>query len=421
MHLFVLGINHSTAPVAFREKLAIGSDSLGDALSLLRGYVAHGVILSTCNRTEVYTTSHNSRSAEQACLEFLKANAGLSDDDLLPYIYAYEDKRAVEYLFSVASGLKSMIIGEFEILGQVGQAMDAAEEAQMIDLPLRNLFRNAVRAGRRVREETQISRNALSVSSIAVDLATRVVGDIRDCNFLVVGAGEAGRLVVKSARDRGFHKVAVISRSQEKLAALEASMGVRPVTFRDFKVELGVSDIVVTCTAAPHLILDVPMVNDVMMNRPDLPLVIIDIAVPRDVDAAVDNIRNVFLYNIDSLNEISESNRELRERESIEAKEIVVTEADKFYTWWRSLEVKPTISALVTKAEQIRQRQLNATLKKLKGLSDEERDSLDAMTKAIVNKLLHDPIHLLKENADASEAYTQILRQLFRLDGENSD
>lgn len=421
MHLCVLGVNHSSTPVAFREKLAINTSSLGDTLVSLRNYVAHGVILSTCNRTEVYTAARDSHSAEQACFDFLKGHANVSDSDLLPHIYAYKDKRAIEYLFSVASGLDSMIIGEYEILGQVGQALEVAESVQMVDLPLGNLFRNAVRVGRRVRDETLISRKALSVSSVAVDLATNVVGDISNCSFLVIGAGEAGKLVVKTARERGVHKIAVISRSQERAASLTAALGGRPVPLSDFKGELNISDIVITCTGAPHQILDVPLMNEVMKKRPDQPLVVIDIAVPRDVEAAVGNIKGVFLYNIDHLIEISESNRKLREREIGKAEEIAVKEAGKFYTWWRSLEVKPTISALVTKAEVIRQRQLNATLKKLNGLSDEERNSLDAMSKAIVNRLLHDPIQLLKENADANEAYTQILRELFRLDGEKPE
>lgn len=418
MQLYVLGVNHSTTPIAFREKLAISNSCIGDALISLRSYVDQGVILSTCNRTEVYTTASNGRSAEQACFEFLKVHANVSDADLLPYIYAYKDKRAIGYLFCVASGLDSMIIGEFEILGQVGEALEAAERAQMVDLPLRNLFHNAIRVGRRVRDETLISRNALSVSSVAVDLAAKVVGDINNCRILVIGAGEAGRLVAKSARERGAHEIAVTNRSEERASILAEALGGRPIPLSDLKSELSASDIVISCTGAPHLMLDVTLVKEAMKNRHGLPLVIIDIAVPRDVEAAVKDIDNVFLYNIDHLTEVSESNRELRERELGRATEIAEMEADKFYRWWRALEVRPTISALVTKAEKIRQRQLSTTIKKLKGLSDEERTSMEAMTKAIVNKLLHDPIQLLKEDVHSNEGYTQVVRELFRLDGE---
>lgn len=418
MQLCMLGVNHSKTPVEFREQLAISSSSLVDTLVSFRRYAKRGVILSTCNRTEVYTASRDIRSAEQACFDFLKDRARVSDADLRPHIYTYKDKQSIEYLFSVASGLESMIVGEHEILGQVGQALEAAEDVNMADFPLRGLFRNAVGVGRRVRNETLISRNALSVSSVAVELASKVVGDISSCRILVIGAGEAGRLVAKAARERGLQNIAVISRSQERANNLATMLGGRPALLNDLKAELGVSDIVVSCTGAPHLILDVPLVKEAMENRPDLPLVVIDIAVPRDVESSVENIENVFLYNIDNLVEVSESNREMREKEIGKAADIVGVEADKFYCWWQSLDVRPTISALMAKADNIREKQLSATVKKLKGLSDEERDSLEAMTKSIVTKLLHDPIQTLKESANSDENYTQALRTLFRLDGE---
>lgn len=418
LKLYVSGVNHSTTPISFREKLAISNGCLSEALVSLHCYVNRGVILSTCNRTEVYTTASDSLSAERSCFDFLKAHANVSDTDLKPYFYTYKDKRAIEYLFSVASGLDSMIIGEFEILGQVSQALKAAEKALMVDLPLRNLFRNSVRVGRRVRDETQISRNALSVSSVAVDLAVKVVSDISNCKILVIGAGEAGRLVAKSARERGAREIAVINRSIERASILAATLGGRTVPLSELKDELKASDIVISCTGAPHLMLTMTLVEEAMKNRPDSPLVIIDIAVPRDVEAAVKNIKNVFLYNIDQLTEVSESNRDLRERELGRAKEITGMEADKFYNWWRALEVRPTIRALVTKAEEIRERQLGVTIGKIKGLSDEERASLEVMTKAIVRKLLHDPIQLLEEKAHSNEGYTQAVRELFRLDGK---
>lgn len=419
-NLLVLGVNHSKTPIELREKLAISNSGLGDALSSLRQYIKRGVILSTCNRTEIYTTYNDTCSAEQACLDFLKDQAKVGDADYVPHIYTHKDKCAIEYLFSVASGLESMIVGEFEILGQVGQALEAAEEAQMVDLPLRNLFRNAVSVGRRVRNETLISRNALSVSSVAVELASKAVGDIGKCSVLVIGAGEAGRLVAKAARERGVQKIAVISRSQERAVTLASMLGGRPALLNDLKGELSISDLVVSCTGAPHLILDVPLIEEAMKDRPGMPLVVIDIAVPRDVDSEVQSLENVVLYNIDNLMEVSEANRELREREIGKASEIIDMEADKFHLWWRSLDVRPTISALMTKADKIRERQLKLTIKKMKGLSDEERDSLEAMTKAIVSKLLHEPIQTLKENAHGDESYTQAVHELFRLDGKKT-
>ena len=206
MQVCVVGVNHRTTPVAIRGKLAIGASRLQDALLSLYNYVSQGIILCTCNRTEVYTLIERGGPAESGGISFLSARANLSQIDLLPYIYMYQGEAAVKHLFQVASGLDSMIIGEFEILGQVRHALEEAEKSHLVGLPLLSLFRYAVRVGRRTRAETNISKNALSVSSAAVDLATRVVGDIRRCKIVVIGAGEAGRLVARQAGNAGRRK-----------------------------------------------------------------------------------------------------------------------------------------------------------------------------------------------------------------------
>ena len=414
----LVGVNHSTTPIAFRERIAIGADQLKDAVISLHNHVSQAIILSTCNRTEVYAVAGDGDNAEQASINFLKARANISDAHLLPYIYRYQDKVAIEHLFLVASGLDSMIIGEFEILGQVGYALAEAEKTGQVDLPLRNLFRQAVRTGRRIREETDISRGALSVSSVAVDMVSGVVGDLRSCNILIIGAGEAGRLVVKAAKKRGASQITVANRSQERASALALELGGRVVALYNLEQELAASDVVVTCTGAPHMVLDARAVEEAMKSRRERPLVIVDIAVPRDVDPGAGQVGNVFLYNIDDLIEVSGWNRKQREGEIQKARKIMEAEADKFASWWKTLAVKPAISALVGKAEDIRRAQLNLTLKQLHGLSDEERDNLEAMTKAIVTKLLHDPIQCLKRNSGRRYDYVQLVNELFRLNLE---
>jgi glutamyl-tRNA reductase len=421
MHICVVGVSHSTTTVAIREKLAISTRQLSDALVSLGIYVDHGIILSTCNRTEIYTVSSDGHNTEQASADFLRAYSDLSDKDLRRHIYIHKDKGAIEHLFRVASGLNSMIIGEYEILGQVARALDVAERVKMASFPLRNLFRNAIRTGRQVREETLISRNALSVSSVAVDLAIGALGSLSNCRVLVIGAGEAGMLVARAAKERGAQEIAVTSRSEERAATVAAALGGGLASMSNLEAELSISDIVISCTGAPHLILDLNLLKGSMKTRPDLPLVVIDIAVPRDVDPAVEQINNVFLYNIDHLTEVSESNRELREKEIHSAAAIIDTQADKFFRWWRALEVRPTVSALVKKAEGIRRRQLYTTVKKLDGLSKEELASLDAMTKAIVKKILHEPIQYLKENPHHEEGYTELVRDIFGLDGDKRE
>lgn len=416
MYVSLVGVNYSTTPIRFREKLAVSTDGLHDSLLLLRHYVPHGIILATCNRTEVYAM--DTHPAEEASINFLNAMTGVSFADLLPHIYLRKNETAFGHLFRVASGLDSMIVGEFEVLGQVRQALEAAEKTRMVNLPLRHIFQSAIRTGRRARDETGISKNVLSVSSVAVDLATKVIGDLKSCKMLVIGAGEAGRLVAKVAKGRGTSQIVVASRSQETASTLAAMLGGTSITLNNLVDELSTCHIAVACTGAPHWILDFRHVEEAMKARPELPLAIIDIGVPRNVEPAVGQIDNVFLYNIDDLTEVSDSNRQQREGEIQQAKEIIAAEVSKFVSWWRTLEVRPVVSALMRKAEDIRSAQLNKTLKRLHPLSDEERDSLEAMTKSIVTKILQEPIRHLKANASSND-YAEMLSELFRLDREN--
>lgn len=419
MRISLVGINHQTAPVAIREKVAISTKKLYDALLMLRSYTSQGIILSTCNRTEVYTVDSDDRHAEKSSLDFMKARLDIPDAALLQYVYLFEDRTAVEHLFRVASGLESMIVGEFEVLGQVGHALEVAERARMVNLPLRHAFHNAVRTGRRVREETGISRNALSVSSVAVDLAAGIVGDLKGYKMLVIGAGEAGRLVAKVAKDRGISHMVVAGRTQERASALAAQLGGTPISLSNLEEELLTTNIVVTCAGAPHRILSFGQVKRAMEKRPGIPLVIIDIAVPRNVEPAVGQIGNVFLYNIDDLTELSNLNRNRRENEIQKATQIVADELDKFALWWREFKVRPLIRAMVSKAEEIRRSQLDRTVKNLPNLTEEEQYSLEMMTKAIVSKILKDPIRSLKANGGIKHNYAETVRQLFQLNVED--
>ena len=417
MRISLVGIDHQTAPIAVREKVAISTKKLYDALPVLRSYIPRGIILSTCNRTEVYTIDSDAHHAERSSLNFLKAHVNIPDIDLLQHVYCSTDKAAVEHLCRVACGLESMIVGEFEVLGQVGHALEVAEGAGMVNLPLRHIFQSAIRTGRRVREETGISRNALSASSVAVDLAAGIVGDLKEGKMLVIGAGEAGRLVAKAAKDRGISHMVVVGRTQERASALASQLGGTPISSSNLGEELLTTNIVVTCAGAPHRILSVDQVKPAMGKRPGLPLVIIDIAVPRNVEPAVGQIRNVFLYNIDDLTELSNLNRKQREDEIQKATQIIDDELDKFALWWQEFKVRPLIRAMMSKAEEIRRSHFDRTMRKLPPLTEEEQYSLEMMTKAIVSKILKDPIQYLKANG--SNNYAEMARQLFQLDGED--
>ena len=421
MQIHVVGVNHSTTPIEVREKLAVGTKQFSGALVLLGDYVSQGLILSTCNRTEVYSVSDSASSAQSGNVDFLRAWAKTADADLLPYLYFYQDEAAVEHLFRVAAGLDSMIIGEFEILGQVKQSLEEAEKADMVKVPLRSLFHQALQVGRLVREKTGISRNALSVSSVAVDLAAKAIGDLGNRKALVIGTGEAGRLVAKALKERGISQITATSRSYETAAALAMALGGSSVNIGNLSEELVTCDIVISCTGAPHFILDPRTVQDAMQARSGRPLVVIDIAVPRDVEPEVRQIDNLFLYDIDDLIHLSSLNRKQRETEIRRSMEIVKAEMKRFASWWRTTEVTPIISSLVKKADAIRQAQLDMTLKKLRQLTPEEQESLEAMTKAIVQKILHDPIQCLKDNAHTREDYVSVINELFQLDGEDTE
>lgn len=415
MQVCVVGINHKTTPVAIRSRVAIGTSRLPEALLSLNNYIAPGIILGTCNRTEVYTLVEEASMAS-ASIDFLCQRDNLPQEALLPYVYVYHGEAAIKHLFCVASGLDSMIIGEYEILGQVKNALKEAEKMGLLELPLVNLFRHAIRTGRRVRAETGISRNALSVSSAAVGLATRVLGDIRCCRVVVIGAGEAGQLAARACRERGSSHIVVVSRSQKKAEALATSLAGSWASMDRLGQELTTCDIAISCSGAPHTILKLGQVEEVMKARPQKPLVIIDIAVPPDVDQEVKQLDNVFLYNIDQITKVCETNNQNRQDEISSAVEIVDSEVQRFTAYWRELEVKPLITALVRKAEEIRRAKLEMTLKKLPKLSDNEQAHLEAMTKSIVRKILHEPIQQLRNGNQDREKYLQVVRELFNLD-----
>jgi glutamyl-tRNA reductase len=416
MKLRLTGINHQSAPVSVREKAAISSEKLPTALSALQAYVPHGIILSTCNRTEIYTIESDAFDVKKASLAFIKERSGADESGMLNYLYQYKEKKVAEHLFRVASGLESMVVGEFEILGQTKAALEAAEKSGMVNLPLRQLFHSAIGTGRRVRAETGISRNALSVSSVAVDFAADILGDLSACKMLIIGTGQAGKLVARVAEERGIKDVTIASRTRERASQLAGMLNGRPISLENLPAELGRANIVITCAGAPHWLLDKNSVAKVVHGRPGVPLVIIDIALPRNVDPGVAGLPDVFLYNIDDLNRVSGDNRQQRQLEIRHAEDIIKREIDGFATWWQQYQVRPTVSAIMSRAEQVRQAQLTKTLSKLPPLTDEQVESLDSMTRSIVTKILKDPVHYLKTNESSDQI--KLIREIFRLDGE---
>jgi glutamyl-tRNA reductase len=414
MQVLAVGLNEKTAPVEIREKVALGAEQLKQSLPLLFNYVPQGVILSTCNRTEVYILVDHDGTGRRGVENFLSELGGISATELSPYLYRLQEDKAVRHLFKVASGLESMVLGEFEVLGQVRHALEEAERTDKVGVPLLNLFRQAVWVGRHARNVTAISENAVSVSSAAVKLARKFFPEFSSRRVLVISAGEAGKLTVKTLFKNGISQMVIASRTYERAEALASVVNGRAIPFHQVGEALGTSDIVFSCSGSPHFILETPCVAEAMQTRQHRPLLLIDIAVPRDIVPEVRHIDNVFLYDIDDLEAVLESNRRKRKREVEKVMSIIEFEVSKFMDWWGTLETRPTITALVDKAERIRREQLTKTIKKMQGLSSEDQARIDAVTSSIVRKILHDPISCLK-NGEQHGNYIQVVQELFNL------
>jgi glutamyl-tRNA reductase len=417
MNFTLTGINHHTAPIEAREKAAVNADALPAALMHLRQYAPHAVILSTCNRTEIYASCSQGTDGAGACTSYLKDALKVTDDSLDNYIYTMGGEALFRHLYSVACGLDSMVIGEYEVLGQVRQALAAAEKAGMVDLPLRHLFQSAIRTGRRAREETGISKNALSISSIAVNKALDIIPDIRSAKIIVIGAGEAGRLALRIARSRDVSSIVIVSRTQQRAIGLAEQYGARPVSPGLLISEMYDADIVITCAASPHPVLRYKQVTEAVSSRAGLPLVILDIAMPRNVEASIQEIPGVHLYNIDDLNEIAEGHRLERETEVQAVEGIIGKEVATLMRWWQSYNARPVIKSLMRRAERIRSEQFSRSVKKLPALTDADLRSIDLLTRSIVDKILREPIMFLK-SVDGTDRSADIAR-LFGLDDGN--
>ena len=369
-----------------------------------------GVPLSTCNRSEFYFIE-SGLDDRSRLWNLLTQQFKVSAGELEQYLYEHRGIDAVRHLFRVASGLDSMILGEDQIIGQVRQAYQAASEQGEVPGLLARLFQQASRVGRRARRESGIGRHALSVSKACVDLARSIVGDLSGSCILVVGAGEAGETAAEALSIGGARNVTVVNRTYSRAAELASRLSGQAVAFDQLPQALVTSDIVIACTGSPGYVLQARTIRETMAARPDRPLFLIDIAVPRDIDPEGGAVRNVSLCDIDDLESMSRMSREERAQETSAAEALASEEAWQFEQWRRGLESLTPVIDLRRRAEVVRQTELQRTLKRLNGkLTDEERTSLDAMTRAIVNKLLHSPTVYLKDQlpSDGRQAAEEI-------------
>ncbi len=427
MHLTLVGLSHKTAPVEIREKLTFPAHRQEEALSLLSATpdVAEAVILSTCNRTEIYAVTAMDADGPGAIIDFLADYHDLDRHDLVRYLYFSEGEAVVKHLFRVVASLDSMVLGEAQILGQVKEAYEAAFSNDAAGRIFNKLFRQSFELGKRVRTETDIGENAVSISYAAVELARRVFDTLDGRTVLILGAGKMSELTAKHLVSNGVKKVLVANRTYERAEELACKFCGTAIRYDEMFDRMGEADIVISSTAATHYVIDKEQVSRAMRGRRGNPLFLIDIAVPRDIDPAVNELADVFLYDIDDLSGVVESNLEERMREARKAEVIIAEEMAAFEQWLESMEVVPTVAAIRAKAEQIRCAEMEKALKRLGGLSEKELKTVEALTASIVNKMLHGPTARLKGVAAEKDGYSYVeaARFLYGLDsnpdGEN--
>ena len=420
MHILVSGLSHKTAPVEVREALTFPEHALGEALSSLTSlpHINEAVILSTCNRTEIYTVASDIKNGQGDIAKFLNSCRQAENCDITDYLYRHDSLGAINHLFRVVSSLDSMIVGEAQILGQAKEAYNHAFDVQTTNLVFNRLFRQAFAVGKRVRTETDIGENPVSISYAAVQLAKKVFSDLSGKSVMLVGAGKMSELTAKHLVGNGVENVLITNRSYDKSVEMAETFHGKAVKFDDFVDEMAAADIVISSTGAPNTVIGKDAMKKVMAKRRYRPIFLIDIAVPRDIDADVNDVENVYLYDIDDLQSVVDSNIEERTREAKEAETIIKQEVQEFLAWLSSLEVIPTIADLKRVAERIRRAELERIGGKLGDLSAEELNAVNTITSGIINKLLHEPMVRLKQSAGHKEGYLYVdsLRHLFALD-----
>ena len=421
MNLILLGMNHRTAPIEVRERLAVSEPG-----PLLQKLVAsdeidEAVLFSTCNRVEVLALTRSLEGARIRLRSFFQRE--LAPDDLSidgnldELTYEYRDSEAVIHVLRVASALDSMVVGEPQILGQVKDSFRASVECGACGPIIGRLFQQAFSTAKRVRNETRLGEGAISVARVAVDLAKQIFEDFHEKNALLIGAGEMVEMAISALHRRGLESIRVANRTPERAATLAAKFGASAHGLDELDTLLTDADVVLASIGGETPILTMELVSSVLRRRPHRPLFVIDIGVPRNADPAIDALDNLYRYDLDDLGSVANDNTQQRQREAERATAIVVEDQQRFSGWFAALRAVPTIRHLRTRAEEIRSRELEQTLARLE-LGDSEQAAIDALTQSIVNKILHAPVSRLKKEAEREEglAYLEAARVLFGLD-----
>jgi len=419
--LLLLGVSHKTAPVGLRERVALTDGQIADFLAalLVADAVHEAVAISTCNRTEVFLVAGDPVEAETVALGMLARQAGIRPTELTSAIYSLRNCDAARHLFRVTAGLESMIVGEGEVQGQVRRSYERALETGATGPLTNRVFRAALATGKRVRSETAIGEGATNVSAVAVDLARELLGELGGRRVIVLGAGETGELTAQALAGRGADMIFVANRRRNRAQSVARRFGGRVVGFDDFPAELEQADIVVASTSSPHAIVGQEELEEVMAARKRRPLLLVDIAVPRDVEPGCATIDGVSLHDIDDLQAVVARHRSVREAEAVRAEAIVEQEIQRFSQWLGSLEVVPTIQALRGRAGGIVERVLAENAGRWETMSAADLERIALVARAVASRLLHEPTVRLKDAPrDRAHAHMHLLRELFALEEE---
>ncbi len=417
--LLAIGVSHKTAPVEVRERVALTEAQAEEFLRELRGTadVQEAVAISTCNRTEIYLVVGDPVEAESTALSMLSRRAGIRPTELAPAIYSHRNCDAARHLYRVTSGLESMIVGENEIQGQIKRAYETALRKETTGPLTTRLFKAALETGKRVRTETGIGERQLSLPAVAVALARELLGDLEGREVVILGTGETSELTGRALADSGVRAVFVANRRRDRAIALARRYKGTSVNFDELPAELGRADIVVSATASPHLLLEAGELAEVMAARDHRPMLLIDLAVPRDIDPAGAAIKGVSLYDIDDLQAVIARNRKVRQTEARKAEGIVEEEIQQFAAWLGSLEVLPTLAALRARADEIASQVVRDNVGKWESASPRDLERVQALAQAVVNRLLHDPTVRMKDlRDDRVHLRMAIVRELFGLE-----
>ncbi len=421
MNTLVIGLNHKTADIDIREKLAFDGPKMKEGLLAIRDLpgIKESVIISTCNRVEIYLSAGNTEKAVASTKDFIARFHNIKKESLNDAFYIYHDLEAVRHIYRVASSLDSMVVGEPQILGQLKEAFDFSLKHKTTGILLNRLFKKAISVAKRIRTETRIAENAVSISFAAVELSKKIFTELTGKTFMLLGAGEMAELAAKHIINNGVTDILIANRTYQTGCDLAKEFSGRAVHFEHFLSELKNTDIIICSTGASDYVLTKSQMHKVMKERKNKSVFIIDISVPRNIDPEINHLDNVYLYSIDDLQGVVDTNVLERQKEAEKAEKIVEEEIETFSRWLSSLDSVPTVVALRKKADDIKAEEIEKLTNRLPHMGEKEKEAVEQTINSVINKLIHAPTIALKESSEDRDILIATIKRLYGLEGNN--